>query len=84
MTDLTEICEYVMMRINALLDDELDDQTADEVRRHIVACDNCEEEVEIWVALRSAVRRAYPSEAAPQSVIDRVTQRIHQLQQTPS
>ncbi len=79
MADLSEMCSFAMMRINALLDEELDEQTADAVRAHIADCSNCLDEIEIWVSIRSAVKRAYPPDNAPPTLIERVTLQIRHL-----
>ncbi len=81
MADRSLTCTFVMMRINALLDEELDEQTADEVREHISNCDECLEEIDIWMSIRSAVKRAYPPGNAPPMLIERVSVHIKQLQQ---
>jgi len=72
------MCSFVMMRINALLDDELDEPTADQVRDHLSKCENCLDEVEVWTAIRAAVKHAYAPGHAPQSLIDKITANIHQ------
>ena len=76
MANLSEMCSFVMMRINALLDDELDEDTADEVRDHLSKCEHCLDEVEVWSAIRTAVKQAYAPSPAPQSLIDRITANI--------
>jgi anti-sigma factor (TIGR02949 family) len=83
MSDLSQMCSFVMMRINALLDDELDDATADQVRNHLSECENCLDEIEVWSAIKAAVRRAYAPSPAPQSLIDKVTQNIRRLNPEP-
>ena len=75
-SDLTEMCTFVMMRINAFLDNELDDETADQVRIHLSNCEECLNEIEIWEKIRSAVKHAYAPAPAPQSLIDKVSWRI--------
>ncbi len=81
MTDPSSMCTFVMMRINAFLDDELDEQTADEVREHISNCAQCLEEIDIWMSIRSAMKRAYSPGKAPPMLIERVSVRIKRLQQ---
>ena len=73
MADLSQMCSFVMMQINALLDDELDEVTADRVRNHLSNCAECMDEVEIWTTIRSAVKNAHPEGTAPQSLISRVS-----------
>jgi mycothiol system anti-sigma-R factor len=75
------MCTFVMMRINALLDDELDEEAADHVREHLSVCETCLDEIEIWSAIRSAVKHAYAPQRAPQSLIDRVSAHLRQPDQ---
>ena len=84
MTDLSQMCSFVMMRINSFLDNELDETTADEVRHHISNCDECLSEIEIWTRIRSAVKQAYVPVLAPESLIDKITDRIHKMEQSPT
>jgi len=62
----------VMSRINALLDEALDEADADEVRRHLFACPTCSAEVETWARLRAAVKHAYAPAAVPSDLASRV------------
>jgi len=78
MTDLSDMCSFTMMRINAFLDNELDDETADEVRMHLSSCEDCFEQAEIWTSIRSALKKAYAPGTAPQSLLDKVSSRIRQ------
>ncbi|MDR2931245.1 MAG: zf-HC2 domain-containing protein [Propionibacteriaceae bacterium] len=77
MSDLASMCSYTMMRINAFLDDELDEEAADIVRSHIADCADCLDEVDIWVAIRGAVKHAYPADEAPPALIAKVVANIH-------
>ena len=79
MADLSHMCSFVMMRINAFLDDELDEQTADEVRLHLSNCAECMDEVEIWTTIRTAVKNAHTTQAAPESLLERVTCELHRV-----
>jgi len=81
MSDLASMCSFVMMQINALLDDELDEETADQVREHLALCEECVDEIEIWSTIRAAVRAAYAPQPAPASLVERVTAQIHALGQ---
>ncbi|MCL2785506.1 MAG: zf-HC2 domain-containing protein [Propionibacteriaceae bacterium] len=80
MTDLSQMCSFVMMRINAFLDNELDEETADDVRIHIANCDECINEVEIWTRIRGAIKQAYEPVTAPVSLIEKITARIHDME----
>jgi len=76
MVDLSKMCAFVMMRINAFLDQELAEDVADQIRLHLSTCEECFNEVEIWTEIRSAVKNAYSPGEAPPSLIDKVTSRI--------
>ncbi|MDR0848027.1 MAG: zf-HC2 domain-containing protein [Propionibacteriaceae bacterium] len=77
MADLSQMCSFVMMRVNAFLDDELDEETANEVREHLGACESCLDEVTTWTGLRMALKHAYEPGKCPTSVLDKVTAEIH-------
>ncbi|MDR0284197.1 MAG: zf-HC2 domain-containing protein [Propionibacteriaceae bacterium] len=79
MVDLADTCSFVMMRINALLDGELDEETADQVREHLVNCAECNDEAELWSLIRLATRHALAPGQAPASLADRVTTQIRRL-----
>ncbi|MDR0487874.1 MAG: zf-HC2 domain-containing protein [Propionibacteriaceae bacterium] len=81
MADYSQMCSFVMMRINAFLDNELDDEVADQMRVHLSQCEECLNEIEIWTMIRSAVKHAYEPEPAPPALIDKVTERIRRLEQ---
>lgn len=51
-------------RLSAFLDDELDDDLATALTRHVVACPRCEAELEGLRAMRAALRRL-PALQAP-------------------
>jgi len=76
MVDLSAMCAFTMMRINAFLDHELDEETADTIRMHLSTCEECFNEVEIWSTIRSAVQHAYSPTPAPPDLITKVTRRI--------
>ena len=82
MADLSNLCSFVMMRINAFLDNELDEETADVMRIHLSNCEECLSEIEIWETIRSAIKHAHVPSRAPKSLVDKVTQRIHRLEET--
>jgi len=84
MYDISEMCSFVMMRINVFLDNELDEDTADQVRLHLSSCEECFEEAEIWASIRLAVKKAYAPGVAPQSLLDKVSSRIRQEEHHPA
>jgi anti-sigma factor RsiW len=55
-------------RISAFLDDELDDELALEVTRHLSACEGCLDELEALRATRDALRRL-PALQLPATVL---------------
>jgi len=73
------MCSFVMMRINAFLDHEVDEATADAIRIHLSDCEECLNEIETWEQIRSAVKHAYESTLAPESLVDKVSDRIRRL-----
>ena len=75
------MCSFVMMRINAFLDNELDDEVADKMRVHLAECEDCMNEIEIWTMIRSAVKHAHEPDPAPRSLIEKVSERIRLLEQ---
>lgn len=84
MSELSSTCSFVMIQINALLDNELDEETADMVREHLSVCENCVNEIEIWTTIRKLVKQAYAPTKPPQSLVDRVSAHCHRLAQAPA
>jgi anti-sigma factor (TIGR02949 family) len=76
MVDLSDMCSFIMMRINTFLDNELDEDTANDVREHLSACESCVDEVATWTALRAALKQTYEPEKCPPSLLERVTAQI--------
>ncbi|MDR1450142.1 MAG: zf-HC2 domain-containing protein [Propionibacteriaceae bacterium] len=74
---LEDICPFVRERVNAFLDHELDEPTADLVRQHLAECEDCADEAATWDLIRSVLKRAYRPSPAPPSLIERVTAQIH-------
>lgn len=67
------MCDAVQAELGALLDEELPEDLADEVRRHASRCPACAAELEQLRAVRARVRRAGHSEPrAPESLRERV------------
>jgi anti-sigma factor (TIGR02949 family) len=73
-------------RIDQFLDDELDETTAETVRQHLLECEDCSTEAEAWVVIRHAVKRAYEPDAAPASLLERITAELatSDKQETPA
>ncbi|MDR1512360.1 MAG: mycothiol system anti-sigma-R factor [Propionibacteriaceae bacterium] len=70
-------CEDVLRRVNLFLDHELDEAAADDIRRHIAACEHCSDEVDVWALVRHVVKRSYHPEHAPSGLLQRVTAQLH-------
>ncbi|MCL1906856.1 MAG: zf-HC2 domain-containing protein [Propionibacteriaceae bacterium] len=81
MADYSQMCSFVMMRINAFLDHELDEKVADQMRVHLSECEECLNEVEIWTMIRTKVKEAHAPDPAPVSLLEKVTARIQALEQ---
>ena len=50
-------CRYVLQKVDAFLDGELTEADADEVRRHLDACEHCLDQADVEATLRKVVRR---------------------------
>jgi anti-sigma factor (TIGR02949 family) len=71
-----DMCTHVLAVVNRFLDDELDEEEAELVRRHLDACENCADEATVWVLIRRVLKRAYHPDPAPQRLLDRITAHI--------
>lgn len=80
MANYSHMCSFVMMRINAFLDNELDEEVADQMRVHLAHCEECLNEIEIWTMIRSRLKHAYEPVPAPSSLVTKVTERIQRLE----
>ncbi|MDR1265230.1 MAG: zf-HC2 domain-containing protein [Propionibacteriaceae bacterium] len=78
---MAEVCDRVTERVNLFLDRELDEAEADEIRRHIMECEHCSDELDVWLLIRHLVKRAYRPDTAPVALLRRITQQIHQAHQ---
>ncbi len=81
MKDSADIHVRVFKQINAFLDNELDEKTADIVRDHIANCDTCTTELDMWIEIRRAVKHAYHPDHAPATLLGSITSRIRSLEQ---
>jgi anti-sigma factor (TIGR02949 family) len=70
------VCEHVLERVNLFLDRELDDDAADEIRRHLAACEHCSDEVDVWALVRHAVKRSYHPDPAPKGLMERISAQL--------
>ena len=76
MTELPEECQALALRIHELLDGELDEAKADELRVHIDACERCIAVAELADKLKSMVRRSCSGQVAPAGLRDRIVTQI--------
>ena len=75
----TKDCEMVLDHVQEFLDNELDWATEDAVRAHIAICEPCLDQAEVWMAVKTLVKRACTTESAPDALVSRVSLRISSL-----
>jgi anti-sigma factor (TIGR02949 family) len=75
----TKDCEMVLEHVQEFLDNELDSATEEAVRAHIAICEPCLDQAEVWMAVKTLVKRACTSETAPDAVISRVSLRVSSM-----
>lgn len=76
MTELPEECQALARRVFELLDGELDEAAADELRHHIDACDHCFAVAELADRLKHVVRRSCSGHVAPAGLRARIVTQI--------
>jgi anti-sigma factor (TIGR02949 family) len=72
-------CEMVLEHVQEFLDNELDSATEEAVRAHIAICEPCLDQAEVWMAVKTLVKRACAAEAAPETVVSHVSLRVSSL-----
>lgn len=72
-------CAGVQARVHEFLDGELDERQADELRRHLVACEHCLDEADLIDAVKKLVRRSCSCETAPASLRLRIVTQLQQV-----
>ena len=77
--DHTKDCELVLEHVQEFLDNELDSATEDAVRAHIAICEPCLDQAEVWMVVKTLVKRACTNESAPDALVSRVSLRISSL-----
>ena len=77
--DHTKDCELVLEHVQEFLDNELDSATEDAVRAHIAICEPCLDQAEVWMAVKTLVKRACTTESAPDALVSRVSLRVSSL-----
>ena len=75
----TKDCEMVLEHVQEFLDNELDSATEDAVRAHIAICEPCLDQAEVWMVVKTLVKRACTTESAPDVLVSRVSLRISSL-----
>jgi len=77
--DHTKDCEMVLEHVQEFLDNELDSATEDAVRAHIAICEPCLDQAEVWMAVKTLVKRACTTDSAPDTLVSRVSLRVSSL-----
>ncbi len=75
----TKECEMVLEHVQQFLDNELDSATEEAVRAHIAICEPCLDQAEVWMAVKTLVKRACTTESAPDTLASRVSLRVSSL-----
>ena len=75
----TKDCEMVLEHVQEFLDNELDSATEEAVRAHIAICEPCLDQAEVWMAVKTLVKRACTTETAPETVVSRVALRVSSM-----
>jgi len=76
MTERPLDCTFVLARVHAFLDGELDEREADALRRHLDACEHCLDEADLAAALKRLVRRSCAGHPAPPTLRLRIVTQI--------
>ncbi|MFV0428002.1 MAG: zf-HC2 domain-containing protein [Arachnia sp.] len=66
-------CVQALTYIHAFFADELPDADADQIRRHLDACEGCLESYEIERTITQLLKRSHPECPAPVSLRMRIT-----------
>jgi anti-sigma factor (TIGR02949 family) len=72
-------CDMVLEHVQEFLDNELDSATEEAVRAHIAICEPCLDQAEVWMAVKTLVKRACTTETVPDSVVSRVSLRVSSM-----
>jgi len=72
-------CDMVLEHVQEFLDNELDSATEEAVRAHIAICEPCLDQAEVWMAVKTLVKRACTAETVPDSVVSRVSLRVSSM-----
>lgn len=66
-------CEFALSRVQAFLHGELPEATADEIRAHLLMCENCMDNFDVEQMISSLVKRCCCTPAASESLRMRIT-----------
>jgi len=69
-------CEAALAQIHVLLDNELDQVSADAVRAHLAACKACMDDADAVVVMKALIKRACQCEPAPETLVSRISMSI--------
>lgn len=72
-------CEEKLTELRLLIDNELDDDGCDQVRRHVQDCPPCSEQADLESRLRQLVHRGCTGEDAPAQLRARVLAAITEI-----
>lgn len=61
-------CTVVMEQVHAFLASELDEATCDAIRVHLMACEQCMDNVDAEQAIKQLVHRCCSSQRAPETL----------------
>lgn len=71
---LEDQCSLAMRSVHAFLHGELPESTADEIRAHLLACEQCMDSFDAEDFIRGLLRRCYGPTFAPPTLRVRVAQ----------
>jgi len=66
-------CVFALVHVHSFLHGEVDDETADEVRHHLMTCERCLETYDIESLITTLVRRSHQRSTASVSLRERVS-----------
>lgn len=72
---MSDYCGHVKQQLNQFLDKELEESDADDIRRHLQACEPCMDDFEVALAIRHLLRRCC-NQPAPETLRRRVVTQI--------
>ena len=76
-------CVFAMRSVHDFLHGELPESTADEIRLHLMACENCMDHFDAEQFISAMLRRCYGPTVAPAGLRVRVSQLRIQIRTEP-